>query len=140
MPKLSKLNQRIADVFDKEQVPSVSEKTLAIYLNYLKQHLELPCQLTGVEDFPWEEFYILGPGSKTEHKQLRKEKPSYLDTYTLMRFEKKTNMSRDLLVKVKRVSDNKQFVLPSSDLKSTDKQSNNYQLLYVFSVWIVNYQ
>ncbi len=140
MPKLSKLNQRIADVFDKEQVPSVSEKTLAIYLNYLKQHLELPCQLTGVEDFPWEEFYILGPGSKTEHKQLRKEKPSYLDTYTLMRFEKKTNMSRDLLVKVKRVSDNKQFVLPLSDLKSTDKPSNNSQLLYVFSVWIVNHQ
>ncbi len=140
MPKLSKLNQRIADVFDKEQVPSVSEETLAVYLDYLKQHLAFPCQLTGIEDFPWEEFYILGPGSKTEHKQLRKEKPSYLDTYMLIKFEEDENTSQDLLVHVKRVSDNKQFVLPLSDLKATDKQSNNYQLLYVFSVWIVNYQ
>ncbi len=42
MAKLSELNQRIANIFGKEQIPSVSEETLEIYLNYLKQHLAFP--------------------------------------------------------------------------------------------------
>ena len=140
MAKLSELNQRIANIFGKEQIPSVSEETLEIYLNYLKQHLAFPCDLTGIEDFPWEEFYILGPGSKQEHEQLRKERPSYLDTFTLITFEEDESSSQDLLVQVKRISDNKQFVLPLSDLKSTDRRSKNYQMLDDFSVWVVNYQ
>ena len=140
MAKLSKLNQRIANIFGTEQIPSVSEETLEIYLDYLKQHLVFPCEFTGIEDFPWEEFYILGPGSKQEHEQLRKERPSYLDTYTLITFEEDESSSQDLLVHVERISDNKQFVLPLSDLKSTDKRSSNYQILHDFSVWIVNHQ
>jgi len=28
--------------------------------------------VTGIEDFDWEEFYVLGPGSKKNMKGLRK--------------------------------------------------------------------
>ncbi|MEI9478298.1 MAG: hypothetical protein WCO26_17205 [Deltaproteobacteria bacterium] len=35
----------------------VTKNTLKTYLKYLKKHVELPCQLTGIEDFDWEESY-----------------------------------------------------------------------------------
>ena len=63
MTKLDKLRQRIASIFEMKDVPSVDIETLERYLDYLKKHLELPCQLTGIEDFPWEEFYVIGPGN-----------------------------------------------------------------------------
>ena len=50
MAELDELKQRLADIFGTENVPSVDTETRARYLDYLKQHLELPCQLTGIED------------------------------------------------------------------------------------------
>ena len=52
--------KRIAAIFGKEEVPKVTDETLAIYFEYLKQHLEFPCDLTGIEGrgyFAWEERY-----------------------------------------------------------------------------------
>lgn len=43
----------------------VTRATLKRYLQYLKRHVEFPCQLTGIEDFGWEEFYVFGPGNKS---------------------------------------------------------------------------
>ena len=42
-------DKRLADIFGTQTVPKVTEETLAIYLDYLTQHLEMPCQLTGIE-------------------------------------------------------------------------------------------
>src|SRR5262249_58416571 len=42
-------DRRLVDIFGQAQVPKVTEATLAIYLDYLTQHLEVPCQLTGIE-------------------------------------------------------------------------------------------
>ena len=56
-------NQRLVDIFGTQTVPKVTEETLAISLDYLKQHLEVPCQLTGIESlgcFAWEASYIFG--------------------------------------------------------------------------------
>jgi hypothetical protein len=32
-----------------------------IFYNHLKASLQLPCDLTGIEDFRWEERYVIGP-------------------------------------------------------------------------------
>jgi hypothetical protein len=64
MTTFDKQRQRLADLFGTEGVPSVKTETLERYLDHLKQHLEFPCQLTGIEDFPWEEIYVMGPGDK----------------------------------------------------------------------------
>ena len=56
--------KRIAAIFGKPEIPKVTEETLAIYFDHLKQHLELPCRLTGIEDmgcFAWEERYRFLP-------------------------------------------------------------------------------
>ncbi len=140
MTKLDKLRQRIASIFEMKDVPSVDIETLERYLDYLKQNLEFPCQLTGIEDFPWEEFYVIGPGSKKEHERLRKTRPSYMDTYDLLSFDDDVDPNSGIVVNVQRVSDKKKFFLPLADLEATDEKSKNYQLLDDFSVWFVNWR
>jgi hypothetical protein len=136
-------DQRIADLFGTQTIPKVTEETLAMSLAYLKQHLEFPCQLTGIESrgcFAWEESYIFGRRRPKEYAQRKKQQPSYTDTYTLLRFEAVYDAYSGLAVTVKRVSDNKRFVLPLAHLKATEKQSQNDQLLNDYVVWFVNWR
>jgi hypothetical protein len=134
-------DQRIAALFGTQTVPKVTEETLAIYLDYLQQHLEFPCQLTGIESrgcFAWEEAYIFGRRRPKEYAQRKKQQPSYTDTYAFLSFEEEYDPYAGLAVTVKRVSDNKRFVLPLAHLKATEKPSNNAQLLDDYVVWFVN--
>ena len=60
-------DQRLADIFGRQTVPKVTTETLASYLDYLKQHLEFPCQLTGIESlgcFAWEASYMASPKNR----------------------------------------------------------------------------
>jgi hypothetical protein len=134
-------DQRLVDIFGTQTVPTVTAETLAIYLAYLKQHLEFPCQLTGIESrgcFAWEASYIFGRRRPKEYAQRKQHQPSYTDTYTCLRFEEEYDPYDGLAVKVKRVSDGKRFVLPLAHLKATEKPSNNAQLLDDYAVWFVN--
>ena len=136
-------DQRLADIFGTQTVPKVTEETLAIYLDYLQQHLEFPCQLTGIESrgcFAWEEAYIFGRRRPKEYAQRKKQQPSYTDTYACLSFEDAYDAYAGLAVTVKRVSDSKRFVLPLAHLKATEKPSNNDQLLHDYAVWIVNWR
>jgi hypothetical protein len=140
MAKLDKQDQRIATIFGTQDVPEVDTETLERYLDQLKQHLALPCQLTGIEDFDWEEYYVIGPGSKAEHERLRKTRPSYMDTYDLLRFEDEVDPDEGIIVHVRRVSDKKNFLLPLANLEATLKKSPQYQLLDDYAVWFVNWR
>ena len=57
--------KRIEAVFqNKTEDLSKRLETIKIYKEYLDQNLSYPIELTGIEDFNWEEFYLLGPGSQ----------------------------------------------------------------------------
>jgi hypothetical protein len=134
-------DQRLADLFGAQTVPKVTVETLAIYLDHLKQHLEMPCLLTGIESrgcFAWEESYIFGPRRPKEYAQRKKQQPSYTDIYAFLSFAEEYDAYAGLAVTVKRVSDNKRFVLPFAHLKAPEKPSNNAQLLDDYVVWFVN--
>ena len=134
-------DKRLADIFGTQTVPKVTEETLALYLDYLKQHLDVPCQLTGIESlgcFAWEASYIFGRRRPTEYAQRKQQQPSYTDTYAWLNFEDAYDPYDGLAVKVKRVSDSKRFVLPLANLKALEKPSNNAQLLDDYVVWFVN--
>ena len=134
-------DKRIADIFGTQTVPKVTEETLALYLDYLKQHLEVPCQLTGIESrgcFAWEASYIFGRKRPEEYALCKQQQPSYTDVYAWLNFADTYDPYDDLAVKVKRVSDSKRFVLPLAHLKATEKPSNNVQLLDEYVVWFVN--
>jgi hypothetical protein len=134
-------DQRLADIFGTQTVPKVTEETLALYLDYLKQHLEVPCQLTGIESlgcFAWEASYIFSRRRPKEYAQRKQHQPSYTDIYAWLNFEDAYDPYDGLAVRVKRVSDSKRFVLPLANLKATEKPSKNHQLLDDYVVWFVN--
>ena len=118
---------------------NVSDKSLMEYRSYIQDNIVFPCELTGREDFRWEEFYIFGPGDKNEYAELKKTQPSYTDTYTFMSFDDQIEDMDGLMVKVKRISDHKQFVLPLTDLKVIDNNSPNHLLVHDYAVWYANY-
>ena len=133
-------DERIASIFDMDEIPEVSDETLRTYLQYIKDNIDTACEITGIEDFEWEEYYIIGPGSKKEHEKLRKTRPSYMDRYKIIAFENEPDEDYGILVNLRRISDGKKFTLPLADLKATDKKNPSYQILDDYSVWFVNWR
>ena len=114
------------------------------FFDYLKSSLQLPCVVTGVEDFRWEEFYVIGPGDPQEHEELRKDQPSFKDVYELLDIENGIYSDwmmfagEDVAAHVRRKSDGREFQLGLAEIEAVDKESKNYQLLNDFAVWFVN--
>lgn len=132
--------KRITKVSGQEEPPDVKEKTLKIFLKPLRQNVEHPCILTGGEDFEWEEFYIIGPGSKKEHEQLRKTNASYLHTFDLIDFVLDPYGDEGIHAEVRRLSGKKIFFLDLDYLKVKPKKSKNFSLIDDYGVWFVNYR
>ena len=91
--------------------------TLLIYKDFLNAKLDFPVELTGIEDFDWEEFYVLGPGSKKEYELLKRTYPSYTDIYDLHSIDDKYDEHLGLIANVIRKSDKKIFQIPLADLR-----------------------
>jgi hypothetical protein len=109
------------------------------YLDYLKKSIKFPCKLKGMEDFPWEEPYLFGGWDKKEYEELKKDRPSYTDEFELIEFLEPEDEDEEIYAKVKRIKDQKTFEIGLSWLECTDKKHINYQLIYDYGVWHVNY-
>jgi hypothetical protein len=116
-----------------------SKQNTITYLQHLRKEIKFPCKLTGVEDFPWEEPYILGGWDKKEYEKLKKDNPSYTDEYELLELLEPTNNDGDIIAKVKRATDRKVFKIGLSWLECVDSKHEDYKLLEDYSVWYVNY-
>jgi len=113
------------------------------YYQHLSRSLLLPCDVTGCEDFRWEEFYVLGPGDPKEHERLREDCPSFEDSFELLSIETGVRsewmmFDGDIACRVRRKSDGKAFCLGLSELEVVDRTSRNYQLVDDYAVWFVN--
>lgn len=116
---------------------------LNAFFEHLKANLELPCEVTGTEDFQWEEPYVIGGWDQQEYKRLKKDRPSYRDKYELLGISQDDwsewmMFSEDIVAHVRRKSDGKEFYLGLTDLRVTDKKSPNFQLIDDYAVWLVN--
>lgn len=116
------------------------------FFEHLERSLVLPCEVTGIEDFNWEEFYVLGPGDPKEYQRLKKQRPSYRDRFELLAVKKGVLSewmlfdAEDIAADVRRKSDGKRFYLGLAELKAVDKRSPNYQLLDDYAVFFANYR
>jgi hypothetical protein len=115
------------------------------WLIHLRAKLSLPCEVSGSEDFQWEEPYVLGVYDRTEYHRLRKTQPSYRDVFVLESIEDETDgqwamFVEDLGGNVRRKSDGKRFLLGLSELRAVDENTPNRQLLEDYSSWLVNYR
>jgi hypothetical protein len=136
------MDARIAEVLGADEELDFNDARQR-FLEHLKQHLELPCEVTGSEDFQWEEFYVIGPGDEAEYAQLRRTQPSFQDRYDLLGIELGEHSKwmlfwDDIVAACRRRSDGREFQLGLSELEATRQSSANYQLLQDYSSWFVN--
>ena len=120
------------------------DEAVGTFFEHLKVNLQLPCDVTGIEDFRWEEPYILGVWDRAEHERLKKTQPSFEDRYKLLSIDRDTVSEwmlfrgEDIAAHVRRIPDGRKFVLGLSELEATDPTSANYQLIDDYAVWLVN--
>jgi hypothetical protein len=135
-------DKRIAEILGREALDF--DEAVVVFYDYLKANLLLPCEVTGIEDFRWEEIYVFGPGNKEEYEHLKKTQPSYTDHYELLDIVREAQSEwimfweEDIGAEVRRISDGKKFLLGLSELKAVDRNSKNSKLLDDYCVWFVN--
>ena len=143
MRDLDEQEQRIRAVLGHKKIRQ--NEALKRWHTHLVSRLALPCDVTGIEDFQWEEIYVIGPGSAAEYRILKKSRPSYQDVFelTAIQIDAESEWSmfpEELKACVRRKSDSKEFILGLSELKTISEQSSNFQLLDDYAVWFVNYR
>ena len=114
------------------------------FFQHICQNLQIPCDVTGIEDFNWEEPYVFGDREQEEYERLKMSQPSYTDTFELLAVhidrysEWMLFQNDDLTAEVRRKSDNKEFYLGLAEIKAVKKGTQNTQLLDDYSVWFIN--
>lgn len=138
--------KRIADILVSgkkiEELPDVSLETLEIYHQYLSKNLSMNFLLTGQDSFgffSWEEKFDWGYGSQKEHDKLRKKRASYHDQFVFLGLEN-IDLDFGIIAQTTRITDNKKFKIPLTDLKACNENTNERALLEDYSMWFVNYR
>ena len=132
--------KRIAEALGAQEVPEVDERNLLKYRKHLLGRLDKGTVLTGREDFPWEEKYVIGPGNLAEYERLKKTNPSYKDEYKLFDISETETQENDLIAVVERLSDKKRFEIGLSWLTTKNKNSKDFQPIDDFATWVVNWR
>jgi hypothetical protein len=136
---------RIAKVISDDENLSFKDSVEKFY-HHLNKSLQLPFEVTGIEDFQWEEYYMIGSGDQEKYRKLCKNQPSFRDTFDLVAIKANVHSKwmmfsgEDLAGQVQRKSDGKEFYLGVAEIEAVDKKSKNYQLLDDYVVWFVNSQ
>ncbi len=130
--------QKLEEIFCTTNL-EVNLTNLKKYLKYLKQNLTIPCLVTGMEEFEWEEYYTMGPGSKKEYQKLKKTQPSYTDQFNLLKLDNKLDVEYGILAVLERTTDNLKFTFPLADLETVVEDSINAELLEDYSMWFFTY-
>jgi hypothetical protein len=112
-------------------------------MEHLKANLKFPFEVKGIEDFQWEERYVIGGWDPREYRRLKKSQPSYTDRYQLIGIERRGDSNwkmcwEDMEGRVQRISDGKLFMLGLSELEAVEKKSENGMVLNDYAVWFVN--
>ncbi|MDE5119873.1 MAG: hypothetical protein O4965_06940, partial [Trichodesmium sp. St19_bin1] len=117
----------------------VNQTNLKKYLKYLKKNLAIPCLVTGVEEFEWEEYYTVGPGSQKEYQKLKKTQPSYTDEFNILKLDNKLDVEHGILAVLERTTDNLKFTLPLAELEGVAEDSVDAKLLQYYGIWFFTY-
>lgn len=143
MPKRDKQDARIEAMLGDSDAEDFDGCVHRFY-DHLRASLRLPCDVTGIEDFGWEEYYVFGPGSPKKYERLRETQPSHQDIFEVLAIEKDIDSEwmmfhdEDIAARVRRKSDGKEFFLGLSEIEAVDKKSRNHQLMDDYAVWFVN--
>ncbi len=133
---MDKQFERIKEILGKDL--ERNSRNIIKYWAYLNKMVAKPCILTGIEDFPWEEPYILGGWDQDEYAELKETHPSFTDQFELIEFLPVESVEKDIIAKVTRLSDKKIFEIELSWLECADFKNENYQFIHDYAVWHTN--
>jgi hypothetical protein len=114
-----------------------TERNAERYREYLLKNLSFPIRATGREDFLWEEPYVFGGWSQAEYKKLKKNNPSYTDTFDIESLGSPDGFD-DIVAKLKRLSDGKRFEIGLSWLCCVNENDDAHLLLENYASWHTN--
>lgn len=123
------------------ELPETSLEMLTRYYHFLLDKLPAGLKMTGREDlgyFAWEECFIWGDVNDEEYEALKKQYTSCDDQFEFIRL---SSLSEEfgLTAEVKRISDQKIFLIPLVDLDGCKKKTGEHQLVSDYSSWFVNF-
>lgn len=133
---MDKQFERIKEILGKDL--ERNPQNVIKYQAYLNKMVKKPCIVTGIEDFSWEEPYVLGGWDQDEYAELKKTNPSFTDQFKLIEFLPVKSVDDDIIAKVTRLSDKKIFEIELSRLECTDFKNENYQFIHDYAVWHTN--
>jgi len=81
---------------------------------------------------------VLGGWSRTEYARLKKDNPSFTDSFELLELLPSAE-NDDVQAKIKRISDRKVFTIGLSWLQAEDESSKEFTLLDDYGMWHANY-
>jgi hypothetical protein len=95
---LKQFESKIQKILGSKNI-DVSLENSVKYLEYIKQNIQLPCHVTGIQEFEWEEEYTMGSGSKKEYASSKKLNlliliASPLIAWRILLFRKKAYLSK----------------------------------------------
>ena len=111
------------------------------FLAHLQRMLAFPCDVKLDFTLSWELPYEDGQWDQGKYAKLKEVGPSIKDEFELLSIEKNQeskwmSFPEDLSALVRRKSDGREFVLGVSDLKASDGESPNFQLLDDYAMWL----
>lgn len=134
-------DRRITEVVGTDE----GDRAMARWFTHLVERLTLTCEVTGSEDFQWEEPYVLGVYSQQDYRRLRKTRPSFRDLFVLESIDQSAESEwamypDEIGASVTRKADGLRFLLGLSELRAVDEESANAQILQDYACWMVNYR
>ena len=146
MSKIDNQEKRIETIIGANEDVESFEEARNRFFQYLCQNLQLPCDVTGIEDFKWEEPYVFGIWDQDEYKELKKDQHSYEDTFQLLAIHKDIYSEwmlfggDDLTAEVRRKSDKKKFYLGLAELEAIKqgKKMPSYSMIFPCGLSIID--
>lgn len=132
--------------FDAEEdegadLPQSSLERLTRYQDFLRDKLPVGLKMTGREDlgyFAWEENFIWDDGNDKEHEALKEKFASCDDMFEFIQFGALTE-EQGLIVEVKRLADQRIFLIPLVDLDVSNRKMKEHRLVDDYSSWFANF-
>lgn len=120
-----------------EDVRRSAHNTLK-WLNYIQNQVTLPSKVSGIEEFSWEEPYIMGGWDPKEYEELKKTNPSYSDMYDLVKVYLPEG-NDTLIAEIVRISDQSKFHMRLCFLEGCSGDKGVDSIIDTYAYWHYNY-
>ena len=109
------------------------------FLKFLQRNVKAHCLLTGTEEFEWERDFLAGGWGGAEYEKMKVERSSFVDQFELEALIAPDADGQDIVARVKRLTDQKDFKIGLSLLEGLDFNDESFQFIDDYVAWFKHY-